>query len=211
MTGAARSESISASPQWATALGAAGSNRVDRCIGSPHTVHVVTSLKLNATLLSNDRLLLEPLRVEHADEMTAVLADASLYSFIGGSAPTVAELRRRYSRQVLGTSKDGTEGWLNWIIRLRADRAAAGFVQATVTHGGAALQADVAWLVGTSHQGHGYAQEAAVLMTDWLRQSGVATITAHVHPDHRASAVVAQRIGLTPTEHVEDGEVRWQG
>ena len=39
---------------------------------------------------------------------------------------------------------------------------------------------------------------------------GVGPVYAHVHPDHRASAAVAAAVGLTPTDEIVDGEVRWQ-
>jgi RimJ/RimL family protein N-acetyltransferase len=42
----------------------------------------------------------------------------------------------------------------------------------------------------------------------------VATITAHIHPDHRASATVATRAGLQPTgeyrDHQSIREQRWR-
>ena len=46
---------------------------------------------------------LEPLTVEHAEAMAAVLADPALYAVTGGEPPTTEELRARYARQVRGT------------------------------------------------------------------------------------------------------------
>jgi RimJ/RimL family protein N-acetyltransferase len=167
--------------------------------------------------LATDRLRLEPLRVDHADEMVAVLADPALYTFTGGEPPTLDGLRERYGLQARGQSPDGTEVWHNWIVRVAGDDgapgvepggSAIGFVQATVTDGGRA--ADVAWVVGVPWQGLGYATEAAIAMVDWLVVHGVRTVTAHVHPDHEASAGVARRLGFAPTERIEDGEVVWR-
>ena len=86
-----------------------------------------------------------------------------------------------------------------------------GTVQATVSEEEHGLAAEVAWVVATPHQGRGYAREAAETVVAWLRRQGVATIVAHVHPDHRASQGVARAVGLGPTGTVVDGEVRWQG
>lgn len=47
--------------------------------------------------------------------------------------------------------------WHNGIVRLRAERAAVGFVQATITGD----TADVAWLIGVPWQRRGIAIEAA--------------------------------------------------
>ncbi len=63
--------------------------------------------------LSSDRLDLEPLRPEHADEMAPLLDDAALHTFIGGVPATPDELRGRYTRQVVGRSPDGSQRWLN--------------------------------------------------------------------------------------------------
>jgi RimJ/RimL family protein N-acetyltransferase len=74
------------------------------------------------------RLTLEPLRIEHAEEMFAILADHELYGYIGGWPPSVEELRTRCERQVVGHSPDGAHGWLNWVIRARETEAAAGML-----------------------------------------------------------------------------------
>jgi RimJ/RimL family protein N-acetyltransferase len=110
----------------------------------------------------------------------------------------------RVRRQVAGASPDGRHGWLNWVLRT-ADRTAVGTLQATLT----GSQAELAWVVGTAHQGRGYAGEAALAVHDWLRTEGVDTFVAHIHPDHAASASVARRLGLVPTAARQDGEVRW--
>ena len=162
-----------------------------------------------APSLEGERLVLEPLRVAHADEMAGVLDDPALHTFTGGEPATPEQLRSRYAKQVVGHSADGCEQWLNWVARDRTSGAAVGYVQATVTEHDGQRSADVAWVVGVPHQGHGYASEAAKLMVGWLREQGVAAVTAHVHPDHPASNSVARRLGLRPTDTTVDGEVRW--
>ncbi|NUR61200.1 MAG: GNAT family N-acetyltransferase [Catenulispora sp.] len=161
--------------------------------------------------ITTERLVLTPLTVADADEMVSVLADAELYEFIGGEAPTLAELRARYERQSAGGPGAGSssEEWHNWIVRRAEDRAAVGTVQATVVDAGRA--ADVAWVVGAPFQGRGYAVEAAAGMVAWLRERGVAELRAHVHPEHAASARVAERVGLVATGELDDeGEQVWR-
>ena len=75
--------------------------------------------------IETERLVLEPLAPRHADEMAVVLADASLYRYTGGHAPSADDLRRRYELQAGGRSPDGTALWLNWIVRERSTGAAA--------------------------------------------------------------------------------------
>ena len=139
--------------------------------------------------------------------MVDVLADPALYEFTGGSPPSLEELRERYRLQAVGRSPDGSEEWLNWIVRLAEDGRAIGFVQATIVDG----RADTAWLIGVPWQGHGFATEAARALVVWLEAGDdVGVVTAHIRPGHRASATVASRAGLSPTEEVEDGEVVWR-
>jgi RimJ/RimL family protein N-acetyltransferase len=158
--------------------------------------------------LRSTRLDLVPLTPADADEMVEVLADPTLYAFIGGEPPTLADLRTHYRQLVVGRSADGTEEWHNWIVRERPAGVAIGTVQATILEDG--RRADIAWVVGVPWQGHGYATEAASALVAWLDQRGVEIVTAHVHPDHAASATVAARAGLSPTDQIEDGERVWR-
>ncbi|MEV4969939.1 GNAT family N-acetyltransferase [Streptomyces scopuliridis] len=174
-----------------------------------------------AAVIDTERLALLPLRVAHAEEMAAVLADPALYAYTGGTPPTVEELRSRYARQVAG-SPDPEVVWCNWVIGVREEtrggrRSAesfagplAGYVQATIGPDGDGRTAEIAWVVGTARQGRGIATEAARGLVRWLKEQGVRTLVAHVHPDHRASAAVAKAIGLAPTGERHDGEVRWR-
>ncbi len=146
---------------------------------------------------------LSPLTVDHAVAMVGVLADPSLYEFTGGTPPTLEELTARYARQAVGHSADGTEQWLNWVVLL--DSTPVGFVQATVVDD----SAEIAWVISPSVQGRGLATEAARAMSELLSAAGVRRLVAHVHPDHAASARVAERLGLRRTNVVEDGEIRW--
>ncbi|MFE9562456.1 GNAT family N-acetyltransferase [Streptomyces sp. NPDC006487] len=153
------------------------------------------------------RLTLLPLEVAHAEEMAAVLGDPELHGFIGGEPLSEPELRTRYERLVAG-SPDPAVTWCNWVVRLDAEDCLTGTVQATVT----GEAAEIAWVIGTPWQRRGIAVEAARAVVGWLgTQAGVRTVIAHVHPDHTASAAVAERVGLAATDRVEDGEIRWEG
>jgi RimJ/RimL family protein N-acetyltransferase len=163
-----------------------------------------------AETIETERLTLEPLEVAHAEEMAEVLADPGLHVFMGGEPATEAELRNRYRRLVGGPSPYHQEGWLNWVVRRRSDGQAVGTVQATVTPGVRGPQAAVAWVVGTPYQHQGLAAEAAVALVGWLRERSVTDILANIHPDNLASAGVARRIGLRPTEQYAGDEIVWR-
>ncbi len=158
--------------------------------------------------ITTERLVLTPLDPADAIEMVHVLADPALYCFTGGEPPTLDALQARYRFQVAGAT-DPRERWLNWIVRLAESREPVGYVQATVTVTDA--EADVAWVIGTAWQGRGIAREAAAAMCEQLRAGGVDVISAHIHPDHEASARVARAIGLDVTDEVDDdGERVWR-
>jgi RimJ/RimL family protein N-acetyltransferase len=159
--------------------------------------------------LTTRRLRLDPLTVGAAGEMVAVLADPALYAFTGGAPPSLADLRRRYAAQATGAAPDGSQGWLNWIVRDGTSGRALGYVQATVEQAGEDRSADLAWVIEPGSAGRGYATEAATAMLGRLREQGVGTFTAHIHPGHSASMRVAERLGLAPTDDVVDGERVW--
>jgi RimJ/RimL family protein N-acetyltransferase len=166
--------------------------------------------------LRTARLGLEPLRIDHADEMVLLLADRSLYAFYDDEpSPTLDDLRSRYERQSAGRSPDGTEVWHNWILRDLATGEVAGFVQATVRGRDGRVTAELAWVVGTAYQGRGYATEAAAAARDAITGPGsesgddAVVVLAHIAPGHLASETVARRLGLEPTHEVHDGETLW--
>lgn len=139
--------------------------------------------------------------------MAAVLADPSIYEFTGGEPPSEDELHERYQFLESQRSPDGSQSWLNWIVRERASGDAVGTMQATV--GAGRTKADVAWIIGARWQGRGYGCAAAAAMVEWLGERNVRQATAHVNPGHEASRGVARAAGLTPTDVDHEGEQRW--
>ena len=156
-----------------------------------------------------ERLSLTPLQAEDADAMAGVLADERLHEFIGGEPETPAGLRVRYARLAAGSPRPD-ETWLNWIVRRRSDAQPIGTVQATLTTKDGTSVAVVAWVIGIEWQNQRFASEAAGALVGWLRHHGVERIVAHIHPEHEASAAVATRAGLRPTDELIDGERVWR-
>jgi RimJ/RimL family protein N-acetyltransferase len=159
--------------------------------------------------IGTGRLLLTPLGPGDADEMAEVLADPELHRFIGGHPATLQELRDRYRALEAGPPRPD-EVWRNWIVRRRADARPVGTVQATIGRRDRGWTAEIAWVVGLSWQGQGYASEAARALVAWLGRHDVHEIVAHIDPDHLASARVATRAGLRPTGDPGAGEQVWR-
>ena len=151
--------------------------------------------------LETDRLVLEPLRVAHAERMFELLGDSALYRYLDDAPPSsLDQLRQRYARLQSAGSADQSQRWLNWIIVPKGE-AAAGFVQATVV---ANRMAWVAWLLSRDCWGRGYAAEATRAMLAHLAAShGVARCQATVEADNVRSIRLLKRLAFrraTPRE-----------
>jgi RimJ/RimL family protein N-acetyltransferase len=159
------------------------------------------------------RLELVPVIADDADEMAEVCGDERLYVFLGSRPTTTEELRAQFARLAADRLADKERtAQCNWTVRRRSDGRAVGMLQAAFSDQGRA--AEIAWAVGVPWQGQGIASAAARAVVAWLERRGVATITAHIHPDHRASATVATQAGLQPTgeyrDHQSIREQRWR-
>lgn len=151
------------------------------------------------------RLVLTPITVEDAVEMSSVLGDPGLHAFTGGVPDTAEQLAARYTRWVAGPSKPG-QTWLNLVVRERTSGCAVGYVQATINP----QWTDIAWVIGTRWQRRGYATEATRAMVDSLsRVFHVQTFRALIRGDHAASHRVAARLGMERTSEEVDGEQVW--
>ena len=164
---------------------------------------------LSASTIETARLVLTPLVASDAEAMVDVLADERMHEFTGGHPLSLEELRSCDQMLESGTSADGDETWLNWIVRRHHDGLRPiGVMQATVIGDGSS--ADVAWEIGVAAQGQGMASEAATAVVGWLIDHGARDIRALIHPEHTASAVVASRAGLSASEERVDGEIVWR-
>lgn len=158
------------------------------------------------TAINSLRLRLVPLLASHAKLLFPILSDRRLYHFTGDEPPeSENSLESRYRYLEARTSPDASQLWLNWLVSLKASDTPIGYVQATVSE----LDADIAWLIGWDWQGNGYATEAALAMTQGLRENGVSTIRACINPKHLASQRVASNVGLSISELVSNGEDIW--
>lgn len=164
--------------------------------------------RVAAQRISTLRLTLVPLAPAHADELALALADPQLHEFVGGEPLGTETLRAQVVRWAAGPP-DASQSWLNWAIQVNESGAIVGTMQATVYDADPGPTADIAWVVGTTWQGHGFAREATRGLVTWLLDLGVAPVSALIHPEHAASQRVATAAGLQPTEHVADGEIRW--
>lgn len=138
---------------------------------------------------------LEPLGVAHAHDMFAVLADPAIYEFENEPPPSASWLAERYARLERRTSADGSEIWLNWVVRLPGG-ALAGYVQATVLGTGTAL---VAYELASRYWRQGIGSCAVAAMLDELRSNhGVQLFAAVLKSANYRSLGLLHHLGFEP-------------
>ena len=150
-----------------------------------------------AEALTTPRLVLEPLRPEHARELAPVLDDPALHAFTGGEPARRGRAARALRPAGRGQSPDGAQGWLNWVARDRATHAPVGTVQATISDDAGVRTAALG--VGRGHEPPGRGPRdrgRARAARTGCAITGVTRFVAHIHPDHAASAAVARHLGL---------------
>ena len=165
------------------------------------------------TPIHTERLLLEPLVASHAEEMFPVLSDQAIYQWLDYGPPdSVEALQTLYSRLEAGHFPDGTEVWLNFLVRLKGGQA-MGYVQATVYPG---QKSYVAYVFAAPYWGGGYATEAmTALLAHLAREHPTPVTMAVIEVENLRSAALLRRLdftaapaghlsasGLTPTERL---------
>ena len=154
---------------------------------------------------------LEPQLASHAAEMFEVLSDPAIYEFENAPPVSEAGLRTRFAKLETRRSADGTQQWLNWVIRLPNDEL-AGYVQATVLPSGAAL---VAYELASRYWRRGIGSSAVGAMLHELAcQHGVSTLVAVLKAGNFRSLALLASLGFAPgsadqaiTFGAEPGEV----
>lgn len=143
--------------------------------------------------LHTPRLQLEPQRALHAQEMFAVLSDPAIYEYENASPASAEWLRERFTKLETRRSADGSEQWLNWVLRQRGG-GLIGYVQATVQADGRAF---IAYELASAHWGRGLGSEAVAAMIDELVAAyGVHTLLAIFKRLNHRSRRLLERLGF---------------
>jgi RimJ/RimL family protein N-acetyltransferase len=147
-------------------------------------------------VLNAGQLTLEPQTVEHAEEMFAILSDAAIYKYENEPPASVDWLRNRYARLESRRSADGSEHWLNWVVRL-PDSRLAGYVQATARADG---HCHIAYVFASAFWGKGYASRSVEAMIAELAATyGIHTLWAVFKEDNLRSRRLLERLAFQPS------------
>jgi ribosomal-protein-alanine N-acetyltransferase len=153
-------------------------------------------------VISDRGLTLEPQFASHARAMFELLSDESLYEFENQPPASLAALRARFRRLESRRSPDGSQQWLNWVIRLHSGDV-AGYVQATVHRDG---RAALAYVVGSNYWGKGIATKAVrAMMGELGARHGAAEFFAILKAGNTRSRRLLQRLGFITASAGERG------
>lgn len=134
-----------------------GPRRLRDALKAPSAPHVMNRYPRTA------RLEYEDLRFDHHDELAAQLRNELVYRHIGGMTPSPQAFLRGMAAAIFGPpAADGTEVWLNYVVRHSASGTVIGRLEATI-HSGVA---EVGILLGPDHWGRGFGTEAL----PWLHE-----------------------------------------
>ena len=141
-----------------------------------------------------DGLTLEPQTAAHAEEMFEVLSDPAIYEYENRPPASLQWLRERFAKLESRRSADGSEHWLNWIIRL-PESEPAGYVQATVY---ADRRAAIAYELASAYWGRGLARRAVqAMIAELVEHYGVRTLTAVLKRGNGRSLRLLERLGFS--------------
>ena len=145
-------------------------------------------------------LVLEPQVAGHAAAMFLVLSDPAIYAFENVPPESQGWLEQRFAKLESRHSADGTEQWLNWVIRLPSG-ALAGYVQATVTK---KCVAHIAYELASKfwRQRVGSAAVGAVL-AELGASYCVSTFVATLKVRNSRSAAFLRHLGFTTTPPID--------
>ena len=145
--------------------------------------------------ISTERVVLEPQSAAHAQEMFEVLSDPAIYEHENAPPESVEWLRERYQKLETRRSADGTQHWLNWVIRVPTSEL-IGYVQATVHPDG---RAAIAYELGSRWWGRGLAAAAVRAMIPVLVEDyGVRRLYAVFKRTNHRSQRLLVRLGFSP-------------
>jgi [ribosomal protein S5]-alanine N-acetyltransferase len=138
-------------------------------------------------------LTLEPQVGAHAEEMFVVLSDPAIYEYENAPPTSVDWLRGRFTKLESRQSPDGTQQWLNWVIRLPTSEL-IGYVQATVHADG---RAAIAYELCSKHWGRGLARQAVQAMIGELVATyRVRALSAVLRRENMRSLRFLERLGF---------------
>jgi RimJ/RimL family protein N-acetyltransferase len=151
-------------------------------------------------LLETERLRLRPYRRGDVEALAPMFGDAEhmrFYPSVFSLEQTEAWVDRQFERY-----RD--DGFGLWVIEDRATGAVLGTAGPTIQVVEGIGEIEIGWHVRTGWKGRGIAPEAAAAARDWAFENlDAGHLISLVRPENRASARVAEKIGMHVDRQVE--------
>jgi ribosomal-protein-alanine N-acetyltransferase len=156
--------------------------------------------------LITDRLILEPTKETHAEEMILLFQDPNLFKYIPQEPQKDLEkLRSIYRKRESKVSPQKDQLWLNWIGRNKETKQIVGEFQATVYL--EKIAAEIAYSIDIAHQGQHYAYEAMSVINKFLFNSfSIQSITAYIDTRNEASIKLVEKLGMQKVNFIKDAD-----
>lgn len=169
------------------------------------TVRSVYRLCMQSVYLKTERLMLEPLKEQHADFLFDGLSDPALYQYIPQEPPVDNEhLKERFMRLALGTAPYGNEQWLNWAVKEKYGDDYVGLIEATIN---SEQGAHIAYFIFQRFWQCGYATEACSRAIEQLfGEYGCLSVRAEVDSRNQASMRLLKKLGFREIGFIKDAD-----
>ena len=158
--------------------------------------------------LNTGYLTLEPQVAAHALEMFVVLSDPAIYEYENEPPQSIAGLQQRFLALESRQSRDGSQKWLNWVIRLPTTEL-IGYVQATVYQDGCTA---VAYELHSAYWGRGLASQAVRAVIAHLADHyNIRHLSAVLKKENHRSMRLLQGLGFTLACAQQHAELEVEG
>jgi RimJ/RimL family protein N-acetyltransferase len=156
-------------------------------------------------ILTTEKLLIEPLLSTHTDEMFVILQDKEIYKYIPTNPPKdVSELETRYKKLETRSSPDGSELWLNWVLRQKIDTSLIGRFEATIYKNHTAL---IAYELASKYWGKGFAFEASKKIIEILASEyQITKFKANVDTRNKSSIKLLEKLKFRKTNLLKNAD-----
>lgn len=141
-------------------------------------------------VMTTQRLVLRPLRIEDAEALHPMYSDAEANTY--GSHPSTTTFEESRDRLEKGIAD---QAWRAWAVTLKGDDTAIGSVASYEKRQGKVTE--IGYALKRAYWGKGLVTEAVAAMIDLLFAEGQRRVFADTDPDNALSIAVLKRLGFT--------------
>jgi [ribosomal protein S5]-alanine N-acetyltransferase len=153
--------------------------------------------------LTTPRLHLSPFNLTDADELHELFSDPLTHTIGSGPFSSISQTQQ-WIRNRISTREEHGLCW--YALRDRETNLLignCGMLNARTTY----TEPEIGYMIRKTHQGHGFASEAAASVIDECRAAGIGRVWASIRPHNTPSRRIAERLGMRVerTDHDDRG------